>query len=103
MSISTDLPKLAEATERIQSLTAENAELLSLKQQETAAVHDDQQMLRLQQELEDTRTENHRLLDKVNLNNPLLKCLLTLKIVGASSRARDDAYERGILTISSCG
>lgn len=97
------LPKLAEATERIHTLTTENAELLSLHRQEIAAIHDNQQMLTLQQELEDTRSENHRLLDKVNLISSLLKCLLTLKIVGASSRAGDGAYERGILTISSSG
>ena len=65
---SRSLPKLTEATEKIQILSTDNAELLTLQRQDIAAVHDErQQMLKLHRELEDARLENQRLVDKVYL------------------------------------
>ena len=65
---SRSLPKLSEATEKIQILSTDNAELLTLQRQDIAAVHDErQQMLKLHRELEDARLENQRLVDKVYL------------------------------------
>lgn len=76
--ISWILPKLSEATERIQALSVENAELLSLQRQEIAAVYDErQEMLKLHKELENERLENHRLLDKASLIILLSKCSST--------------------------
>jgi hypothetical protein len=77
------LPKLTEATERIQALSSENEELLSLQRQGIAVHSERQQMLKVHKELEDATLENQRLLDKVNLISSLSTCLLILEIAGA--------------------
>ncbi len=56
------LLQLAEATEKIQLVTAENTRLLSNQAQESIAAHERNQM---QKELNDIRSENQNLIDKV--------------------------------------
>lgn len=65
--------KLAEATEKIRSLTVENTRLLSNQVLDNTIAHERNQ---LQKELNDIRSENRSLIDKVSVYLLLPVCLL---------------------------